>query len=66
MTTKDYQSEILNYLKEKKSHSNMAGIVRALGITKITASKYLKKMEQMNLVSYMQLTKTRKLWYYKT
>jgi DNA-binding IclR family transcriptional regulator len=65
MARKDYQLEILNYLKEKKYFSNTAGIVRAIGISKITASKYLKEMEGMNLVSSKQITKTRKLWFYK-
>ncbi|MCK5283238.1 MAG: ArsR family transcriptional regulator [Nanoarchaeota archaeon] len=66
MKRRNYQKEILYYLKHKRKGVNISEIVRNLKINKLTVSKYLRQMEFLNLVRSRKITETRKLWFYKS
>ncbi len=65
MGKRDYESEILDYLRARKLGVNIAKIAKTLRINKITVSKYLKKLELGDLILSKEITRTRKLWYHK-
>ena len=60
---RDYQAEILNYLKLNNNGTSISELSRSLDINRITLTKHLVCMQFLDLVDSKDINDRKRIWY---